>query len=76
MPLACKPLLGACKASQEAGGEQTFTEMVETWTRLAAEMEADQTLFQALSEMEFGEPYDALPNVLSAHRKGWVASRP
>ena len=33
-------------------------------TRLAAELEADQTLFQALSEMEFDEPYDALPNAL------------
>jgi hypothetical protein len=68
--------LALAKRARKPGAQQTFTEMAETWTRLAAEMEADQTLFQALSEMEFGEPYDALPNVLSAHRKGWVASRP
>jgi hypothetical protein len=68
--------LALAKRARKPGAQQTFTEMAETWTRLAAEMEADQTLFQALSEMEFGEPYDALPNALSAHRKGWVASRP
>ena len=38
--------------------------MAETWNRLAAEMEADQTLLNAISEMDFGEPHDALPNAL------------
>ena len=43
---------------------RVFTEMAETWNRLAAEMESDQTLFEAISEIELGEPYEALPNAL------------
>jgi predicted nucleic acid-binding Zn ribbon protein len=46
---------------------QTFTALAETWTRLAAELEADQTLLQAISEMEFSEPYYALPSALKLH---------
>lgn len=30
-------------------------------TRLAAETESDQNLLKAVSEIELGEPYDALP---------------
>jgi hypothetical protein len=56
--------LAIAKRARKPEVQRTFTEMAETWTRLAAEMEADQTLFQALSEMEFDEPRDALPNAL------------
>ena len=38
--------------------------MAETWNRLAAELEADQTLFQAISEIELGGPDDDRPNAL------------
>ena len=38
--------------------------MAETWNRLAAEMEADQALFQAISEIELGGPDDDRPNAL------------
>jgi hypothetical protein len=46
---------------------QTFTALAETWTRLAAELESDQTLLQAISEMEFSEPYYALPLALKLY---------
>jgi hypothetical protein len=38
-----------------------MAEMAETWKKLAAEIESDQALFRTLSELEFGEPYDAFP---------------
>jgi hypothetical protein len=43
---------------------QLFTDMAEMWNGLAAVTECDQTPFQAISEMESGEPNDALPNAL------------
>lgn len=43
---------------------QVFTELAETWTKLAAEIEADQQLLGTLSEIEHGEPYEALPHAL------------
>ena len=33
------------------------------WTKLAAELEADQPLLNALSEINFDEPFDAVPEV-------------
>jgi hypothetical protein len=38
-----------------------LTELAETWNRLAAEIESDEALFQAISEIELGKPYEALP---------------
>jgi len=46
---------------------QTFTALAETWTRLAAELESDQALLQAISEMELSEPYYTLPRALKLH---------
>jgi hypothetical protein len=45
--------------------------MAETWMRLAAELESDQALLSALSEMEFSEPYEALPRALKI--RDWAA---
>jgi hypothetical protein len=33
--------------------------MAETWTKLAAEIESDQVLLRTLSQLEFGDPYEA-----------------
>ena len=44
-----------------------FKEMAQTWTRLAAEIEADQSLFQAISEMDFGEPHRAQTRAPKVH---------
>ena len=41
-----------------------FIELAETWAKLAAESEADQSLLGALSEIDQGEPYEALPRAL------------
>ena len=43
---------------------QVFVELAETWTKLAAETAADQPLLGALSEIDQGEPYEALPRAL------------
>jgi hypothetical protein len=43
---------------------QGLTELAQTWNRLAAEIESDEALFQAISEIELGEPYEALPRAL------------
>jgi hypothetical protein len=40
---------------------QAFSDLAETWRKLAA----DAALFAALLEMDFGEPYEALPRALS-----------
>jgi hypothetical protein len=50
---------------------QAFKELAETWNRLAAETEADQRLYEALSEIEADEPYEALPRAL--HLYSWAA---
>jgi hypothetical protein len=49
---------------RKPGARQIFIEMAETWNRLASLAECDQTLFEAISEIGFDEPYDALPNAL------------
>jgi hypothetical protein len=50
---------------------QSFNDLAETWTRLAAELESDQALLQAISELEFSEPYEALP--LALKLRSWAA---
>lgn len=46
---------------------ENFTALADTWTRLAAELESDQALLRAISELEFSEPYYALPSALKLH---------
>ena len=67
-PHQCRLYAGRCfalaKRARKRDARQVFTEMAETWNRLAAEFEADQTLFKALSEIELGGPDDDRPNAL------------
>ena len=56
--------LGLAKRAREPKARQVFSEMAETWNRLAAETEFDQAQSQSISEMELGEPDDAPPNPL------------
>jgi hypothetical protein len=37
--------------------------MAEAWAKLAEEEESDRALFRMISDIEYGEPYDALPRV-------------
>jgi hypothetical protein len=39
--------------------------LAETWTKLAAELESDQALLNALSDIEFDEPFYVLPEALN-----------
>jgi hypothetical protein len=49
---------------------RAFKALADTWTRLAAELESDQALLRAISEMEFSEPYEALP--LALKLRSWA----
>lgn len=40
--------------------KDNFAELAQTWRKLAAETEADQALFEAISEIDILEPYEAL----------------
>ena len=53
-------------ARRESGPEvrQSLTDLAETWTKLAAEIESDNGLLRTFLELEFSEPYDALPRAL------------
>ena len=44
--------------------KEIFAELAQTWKKLAAETEADQALFEAISEIDILEPYEALPLAL------------
>jgi hypothetical protein len=39
--------------------------MAETWTKLAAELESDQPLLNALAQINFDEPFYAVPEALN-----------
>jgi hypothetical protein len=62
---------------------QNLTALAETWTKLAAQLESDEALLNALSELEVSEPIDALTLALklrswptrSNERRRIVASR-
>jgi hypothetical protein len=44
---------------------QNFAALAKLWTKLAAEYEADQPLLNALSEINFDEPFYAVPEALN-----------
>ena len=44
---------------------QSLAALAETWTKLAAETESDQVLLRTLSELEFDEPFYAVPAALN-----------
>ena len=44
---------------------QSLAALAETWTKLAAELESDQALLNALSEINFDEPFYAVPEALN-----------
>ena len=61
----CRLNAGSCMALARRAGtpeaREAYSEMAQTWKRLAAETESDEALFRAISEMDFGEPSEALP---------------
>ena len=57
--------LALAKRARRPEVRQSFTALAETWRKLAAEVESDEALLRAISELEFGEPYEALPFALN-----------
>ena len=63
--------LGLAKRARRPEVRGSFTGLAETWTRLAAELESDEALLRTLSELEFNEPYYAVPEALKL--RSWAA---
>ena len=64
--------LKLAKRARRPEMRETFTALADTWTRLAAEHESDEALLRTISELEFSEPYEALP--LALKLRSWPAS--
>jgi len=64
--------LKLAKRARRPEMRETFTALADTWTRLAAEHESDEALLRAISELQFSEPYEALP--LALKLRSWPAS--
>jgi hypothetical protein len=69
MPIECKALLSAAERAKTQAMRANLATMAGLWTKLAAETEFDQMLLSALSELELGEPYEALPFALNLHSR-------
>jgi hypothetical protein len=67
-PRRCRLNAGRCLAlarrARRPEAREAFAAMAVTWKQLAAETETDDALLQVLSEMEFGEAFEALPVAL------------
>ena len=64
--------LKLAKRARRAEMRESLTALADTWTRLAAEHESDEALLRTISELEFSEPYEALP--LALKLRSWPAS--
>ena len=53
------------KRAKDPARRERLVALAETWTRLAAELEADQALLNTLSELQFDEPFYAVPEALN-----------
>ena len=51
--------------AKDSTRRQSLAALAETWTKLAAELESEQALFNALSELEYDEPFYAVPEALN-----------
>jgi hypothetical protein len=67
-PEQCRLNAARClKLSERAKNPKrhSLAALAETWAKLAAENESDQALLRTLSELEFDEPFYALPEALN-----------
>jgi hypothetical protein len=76
-PLQCRLNAERCLRLAERAREpqacETFSTLAQMWTGLAAQLECDQALLGALTELDFSEPYDALP--LALQLRPWAAQQ-
>jgi hypothetical protein len=52
------------KRAKNRARRANLAALANMWTRLAAELEADQRLLNTLSEISFDEPFYAVPDAL------------
>ena len=65
MSLIRGALLEPIQTGQDPARRQRLASLAQTWTKLAAELESDQALLNALSEINIDEPFYALPEALN-----------
>jgi hypothetical protein len=51
--------------AKDPARRQRLASLAQTWTKLAAELESDQALLNALSEIDVDEPFYAVPEALN-----------
>ena len=51
--------------AEDPARRQSLAALAQTWLNLAAELEADQALLNALSEINVDEPFYAVPEALN-----------
>jgi hypothetical protein len=51
--------------AKDPARRERLAALAETWKKLAAELESDQALLSALSELQFEEPFYAVPEALN-----------
>ena len=51
--------------AKDPARRQSLAALAETWTKLAAELESEQALLNALSELNFDDPFYAVPEALN-----------
>ena len=56
--------LALARRSTKPEAQAAFQTMALTWKQLAAQTEADEALLKVISDMQFGEPSEALPLAL------------
>jgi hypothetical protein len=57
--------LKLCERANDPARRQSLAALAQTWLRLAAELESDQTLLNALSGINVDEPVYAVPEALN-----------
>ena len=59
--LSAAHYLELSKRAKNRARRANLAALAKMWTRLAAELESEQALLNVLSEINFEEPFDALP---------------
>jgi hypothetical protein len=54
-----------CELAEDPERRKNLAALAETWTKLAAELESDLALLDALSGLEFDEPFYDVPKALN-----------
>ena len=64
--LSAAHYLELSKRAKNRARRANLAALAKMWTRLAAELESEQALLNVLSEINFEEPFDAVPEDLTS----------